>query len=123
MKLFADPATGADLLLFQDQSTPAQALAKTARGAGGRIWLAQDGFLSFDMARVGPVRRALWPLARRFENRGGEDDWSRRARGFARRHVYLNHYFGCTRPDHVFVQGPAMARRLQEQFGLSPGAA
>ena len=130
--LFDALPAGADLLLFQDQSAPAQALATASRARGGRIWLVQDGFLSFDMARLGPGRRALWPLARRLEERAAAsaeaDPGARdaaengaenlRARAFARRHVYLNHFFGCTRPDHAFVHGPAIAQRLEDQFGL-----
>ena len=105
------------LVSFQDQSVSSWALIDSVRDRGGRVVLIQDGFLSFDLSTISPLKRATWPLTRRL---------ARASPALGRAGINLraydvfhdNHFFGHTRPDLALVFGKAMQARLERQFGL-----
>jgi|GEM_PF-2381670 len=106
-------------VLFQDQHFNAQAVVAGARAKNAPIILVQDGYLDFDLSIIPPLRRVLWPLFRRLDAKGPQHPRPR-LRKWLYRYFYKQHFFGHTRPDHTFVFGASLARRLENQFGLSP---
>lgn len=105
------------LLMFQDQHFFAQAIAAGARKARAPYDLVQDGYLDFDMRPIPAAARMLWPLMRMIDSQGPRRP-STRMRPLYYRALYWSHFFGHTRPDHIFVYGRSIGARLKHQFGI-----